>query len=95
MTVDNDTVRRIARLARIAVKDEDLAPLAGELNSILGWVEQLNEVDVADIAPMTSAVETTLKRRDDKVTAGNIPDDIVRNAPQSEHGFFVVPKVVE
>ncbi|HAM47489.1 MAG TPA: Asp-tRNA(Asn)/Glu-tRNA(Gln) amidotransferase GatCAB subunit C, partial [Alphaproteobacteria bacterium] len=65
MTVDNETVRRIARLARIAVKDEELPPLAGELNAILGWVEQLNEVDVAQVPPMTSAVEITLKQRED------------------------------
>lgn len=95
MTVDNETVRRIARLARIAVKDEELPPLAGELNAILGWVEQLNEVDVTQVPPMTSAVETTLKQREDDVTAGHIPDDVLKNAPESELGFFVVPKVVE
>lgn len=95
MTVDNDMVRRIARLARIAVKDDELAPLAGELNTILGWVEQLNEVDITGVEPMTSAVETTLKRRRDEVSAGHIPDDVLQNAPETEHGFFVVPKVVE
>jgi len=95
MSVDKDTVRRIARLARIAVKETELAPMADGLNAILGWVEQLNEVDTKGIEPMTSAVQTTLKRRDDTVTSGHMPQDILRNAPAVEHGFFVVPKVIE
>ncbi len=95
MSVDTDTVRRIARLARLAVAEEDLAPMARELNVILGWAEQLNEVDTSNVAPMTSAAETTLKRRADTVTDGHIQEAILRNAPLAEHGFFIVPKIVE
>jgi aspartyl-tRNA(Asn)/glutamyl-tRNA(Gln) amidotransferase subunit C len=95
MSVDKDTVRRIARLARLAVKDERVEPMAGELNQILAWVEQLKEVDIAGVPPMTSVVEQRLKMREDKVTAGGDAAAITANAPQSEQGFFVVPKVVE
>lgn len=95
MSVDKDTVRRIARLARIAVNEAELEPMAQELNTIIGWVEQLAGVDTKNVEPMTSAVQTTLKRRDDSVTTGHMPQDILRNAPASEHGFFVVPKVIE
>ena len=95
MSVDTDTVRRVARLARIAVPEEDLAPLAGELNSILGWVEQLGEVDVDGVEPMTSVTPMDLKRREDVVTDGNRRGDILANAPDAREGFFAVPKVVE
>ena len=95
MSVDIDTVRRVARLARIAVDEEDLAPLVGELNSILDWVEQLGEVDVEGVEPMTSVTPMALKKREDVVTDGNRRDDILLNAPDAREGFFVVPKVVE
>ena len=95
MSVDTDTVRRIAHLARIAVPDEDLAPMTGELNSILEWIEQLGEVDTSDVAPMTSAVETQLRWREDKVTDGGYPEKVTGNAPNGDDGFFTVPKVVE
>jgi len=95
MSVDQDTVRRIARLARIAVRDDELPALAGELNSILDWVEQLGEVDTNDVEPMTSAVAVTMKMREDVITSGNHQKDVTANAPQSEDGFYVVPRVVE
>jgi len=95
MSVDSDTVRRIARLARIAVDDEQVASMEKELNALLAWVEQLSEVNVEGVAPMTSVVEQKLKMRADLVTDGGRPEDILRNAPMSEEGFFVVPKVVE
>ena len=95
MSVDSDTVRRIARLARIAVDDEQVASMEKELNALLAWVEQLSEVNVEGVAPMTSVVEQKLKMRADLVTGGGRPEDILRNAPMSEEGFFVVPKVVE
>jgi aspartyl-tRNA(Asn)/glutamyl-tRNA(Gln) amidotransferase subunit C len=95
MSVDADTVRRIAHLARIAVADEEIEHLQRELNAILAFVEQLSELDVANIEPMTSVIPMQLKKRDDKVTDGNIAEDIVRNAPATEDHFFVVPKVVE
>lgn len=95
MSVDKDTVRRIARLARLAVKDERVEPMVNELNQILAWVEQLKEVDVEGVPPMTSVVEQRLKMREDKVSAGGDAKAITANAPASEEGFFVVPKVVE
>ena len=95
MSVDSKTVRRVARLARLKVNEEDVPRLAVELNAILAFVEQLNEVDVTGIAPMTSVVSTATKMRDDVVTDGNYPKDITRNAPISEDDFFMVPKVVE
>ncbi len=95
MALDTDTVRRIARLARIHIPDEDLAPLAGELSNIIGWVEQLAEVDTEGVAPMTSVVETTLKQRDDVVDDGGYADQVLANAPDAADGFFTVPKVVE
>jgi aspartyl-tRNA(Asn)/glutamyl-tRNA(Gln) amidotransferase subunit C len=95
MAIDKATVLRIAQLARIEVKDETLDELAGELNGILAWVEQLGEVDTEGVAPMTSVVEVNLPRRDDSVTDGGIRDDILANAPEAEDGFFVVPKVIE
>lgn len=95
MSVDSATVRRIARLARIAVTDEEAARLEGELSGILTWVEQLGEVDTEGVEPMTSVIPMTMKTRDDKVTDGGCADDIVRNAPAAEDHFFAVPKVVE
>jgi aspartyl-tRNA(Asn)/glutamyl-tRNA(Gln) amidotransferase subunit C len=95
MSVDQDTVRRIARLARIAVADEDVPHLQGELNAILAFVEQLNEVDVEGVEPMTSVTPMRMKKRQDGVTDGGYPAEIVRNAPATEDNFFLVPKVVE
>lgn len=95
MSVDLDTVKRVARLARIAVSDEQAEKMQGELNRILVFVEQLNEVDVEGVEPMTSVVETSMKKRQDVVTDGWKAEDIVANAPVSEDGFFMVPKVVE
>ena len=95
MSVDADTVRRIAHLARIAVKEEEVAHLQGELNAMLAFVEQLSEVDVEGVEPMTSVTPMAMKMREDEVTDGEIAADIVRNAPASEDNFFLVPKVVE
>ncbi len=95
MSLDKATVRRIAQLARLRVDEERLAPLAQELNNILGWIEQLNEVDTADVAPMTSVVEMTLARRRDQVSDGALADQVTANGPETEGSFFVVPKVVE
>jgi aspartyl-tRNA(Asn)/glutamyl-tRNA(Gln) amidotransferase subunit C len=95
MSVDADTVRRVALLARIAVAEDEVENLRGELNAILAFVEQLAEVDVKGIEPMTSVTPMAMKMRDDKVTDGGIADDIIANAPAHEHHFFLVPKVVE
>lgn len=95
MSFDKTTIARISRLARIATTEAEQERLAGELGGILAWVEQLDEVDVAGVEPMTSVVEMSLKAREDVVSDGGRAADIVRNAPQSAHGFFVVPKVVE
>jgi aspartyl-tRNA(Asn)/glutamyl-tRNA(Gln) amidotransferase subunit C len=95
MSVDIDTVKRVARLARIAVSDTEAAGLQSELNTILGFVEQLNEVDVAGVEPMTSVVAMAMKQRDDVVTAGGEADKVLANAPARDGSFFVVPKVVE
>ena len=95
MTVDAATVRRIAHLARIAVADDEIDHLAGELNAILAFVEQLAQVNVEGVEPMTSVTPMDMKKRADEVTDGGIPDDIVRNAPATEGHFFLVPKVVE
>jgi len=95
MSVDADTVRHIARLARIAVSDAEVAALAPELSNILGWIEQLGEVDVAGVEPMTAVIPNQLRLRDDVVTTGGIQADILANAPVAEHGFFAVPKVIE
>ena len=95
MSVDADTVRRIAHLARIAVKEEEVAHLQGELNAMLAFVAQLSEVDVEGVEPMTSVTPMAMKMREDEVTDGEIAADIVRNAPASEDNFFLVPNVVE
>lgn len=95
MSVDTRTVRHIAKLARIAVSDAEVEALAPELSNILGWIEQLGEVDVAGVEPMTAVIPNTLRLRDDIVTEGDIQSDILANAPLAEHGFFAVPKVIE
>jgi aspartyl-tRNA(Asn)/glutamyl-tRNA(Gln) amidotransferase subunit C len=95
MTVTIDTVKRVARLARIAVDDADAERMTGELNAILGFVEQLNEVDVSGVEPMTSVTPMEMKKRQDVVTDGDKAGDIVANAPATEENFFLVPKVVE
>jgi aspartyl-tRNA(Asn)/glutamyl-tRNA(Gln) amidotransferase subunit C len=95
MSVDKDTVKRIARLARLALDDEHAGAMQKELNAILAWVEQLKEVDVGGAAPLTSVVAQKLKMREDVVTDGGYPADLMKNAPLSEDDFFVVPKVVE
>jgi aspartyl-tRNA(Asn)/glutamyl-tRNA(Gln) amidotransferase subunit C len=95
MSVDAVTVRRIAHLARIAVADEEVEHLRGELNAILAFVEQLGEVDVAGVEPMTSVTPMRMKQRPDVVTDGDIADQILRNAPATEGNYFLVPKVVE
>jgi aspartyl-tRNA(Asn)/glutamyl-tRNA(Gln) amidotransferase subunit C len=95
MSVDADTVRRVAHLARIAVVEDEVASLQGELNAILAFVEQLSEADVEGVEPMTSVTPMAMKMRDDKVTDGGIADAIIANAPAHEHHFFLVPKVVE
>ena len=95
MSVDATTVRHIAKLARIAVTDAEVAALAPELTNILGWVEQLQEVDVEGVQPMTAVIPNTLRLREDEVTDGGIRDEVLKNAPVAEHGFFAVPKVIE
>ena len=95
MAIDARTVRRVAHLARIAEPEERIEPLARELSGILGWIEQLNEVDVDGVEPMTSNVAQPLRLRDDAVTDGAKVDAVLSNAPKSADGFFVVPKVVE
>lgn len=95
MSVDRATVKRVAHLARIRVTDEDAEAFRGELNAILGFVEQLNEVDVAGVEPMTSVLPMDMKQRQDRVTDGGKAADIVANAPATEDNFFLVPKVVE
>lgn len=95
MAIDAATVRRVAHLARIKTPEERLEPLAQELNGILAWIEQLNEVDVTGVEPMTSNVAQPLRLREDIVTDGNKVADVLGNAPRSADGFFVVPKVVE
>jgi len=95
MSVDADTVRRIAHLARVAVPESDIEHLRGELNAILAFVEQLQEVNIDGVEPMTSVTPMAMKKRADVVTDGGIADDIVKNAPQSHDNFFLVPKVVE
>ena len=95
MSVDATTVKKVASLARIAITDADAEKLVPELNNILGWIEQLGEVDTSSVEPMTAVIPNTLRLRDDVVTEGGQRDAILANAPQGEHGFFTVPKVVE
>ena len=95
MSVDTTIVARIAHLARIKVPEEDLSALTGDLNNILDWVEQLSEVNTDDVSPMTSVVHAQLPRRDDVVNDGDKQDAVLANAPDAQHGFYAVPKVVE
>ena len=95
MSVDVVTVRKIARLARIRIDESDVAPLAGELSAILGWIEQLAKVDTAGVTPMTAVIPKALAWRDDAVTDGNVRERVLGNAPVSEYGFYAVPKVIE
>ena len=99
MSIDKDTVRKVARLARIAEPEQRLEPLAKEISGILGWIEQLNEVDVEGVEAMASAVDISMPMREDVLqdgpTGGGQPDNVVANAPKTEDHFFVVPKVVE
>ena len=95
MSVDTATVRKIARLARIAMSDDEAAALVPELNNILGWVEQLDEVDTDGVEPLAAVIPNRLRLRDDVVTDGGIRDRVLANAPDGEHGFFTVPKVIE
>ncbi|MFC7050284.1 Asp-tRNA(Asn)/Glu-tRNA(Gln) amidotransferase subunit GatC [Emcibacter nanhaiensis] len=95
MSVDKDTVAKIAHLARIKVPEEKLEPLVGELNNILDWVEMLSEVDTDGVEPLTSVADVTLPMREDKITDGGYRDDVLANAPEAQHGFFAVPKVIE
>ena len=95
MSVTSEQVRHIANLARIAMGDEEIERLVPELNNILGWVEQLGEVDTEGVEPLATVIEQKLRLRDDAVTDGSCRDDILANAPEAEHGFFAVPKVIE
>jgi len=95
MSVDKDTVRRIAKLSRIALDEARVAPMVDELNGIFAWVQQLNEVNIDGVPPMTSVVEQRLKMREDEITDGGNANELMANAPQGEDHFFVVPNVVE
>ena len=95
MSVDAATVKRIGRLARIRVEEAEVEKYQGEINAILGFVEQLGEVDVSGVEPMTSVTPMQLRRREDKVTDGGYPERVVKNAPLTEDNFFMVPKVIE
>jgi aspartyl-tRNA(Asn)/glutamyl-tRNA(Gln) amidotransferase subunit C len=95
MSVDHATVRKIASLARIAASDAEVEAMVPELNNILGWIEQLGEVDTSAVEPMTAVIANTLRLRDDVVSDGDMRDKILANAPAAEHGFFGVPKVIE
>jgi len=95
MSVDTNTVRKIASLARIAVTDGEVEAMTGELNNILGWVEQLGEVATDGVEPLAAVIPNHLRLREDLITDGDIRDGVLANAPQAEHGFFAVPKVIE
>lgn len=95
MSVDTKDVKKVASLARIAISDADAERLAPELNNILSWIEQLGEVDTSAVEPMTAVIANKLRLREDVVTDGDQRDAILANAPQGEHGFFTVPKVIE
>ena len=95
MSVTSQQVRHIAKLARIGMTDAEIEALVPELNNILGWVEQLGEVDTDGVDPLTAVIDQKLRLRDDVVNDGNIRDDILANAPEAQHGFFAVPKVIE
>ena len=95
MSVNTEQVRHIARLARIAMSDSEVEAMVPELNNLLGWVEQLGEVETEGVEPLTAVIDQKLRLRDDVVTDGNIRDAVLANAPAAEHGFFAVPKVIE
>ena len=95
MSVNVEQVRHIAKLARIAMSDAEVEAMVPELNNILGWVEQLGEVDTEGVEPLTAVIEQKLRLRDDVIDDGNIRDDVLANAPEAQHGFFAVPKVIE
>jgi len=95
MSVSPEQVRHIAKLARIAMSDEELDRLLPELNNILGWVEQLGEVNTDGVQPLTAVIDQKLRLREDVVNDGNIRDQVLANAPEAQHGFFAVPKVIE
>ena len=95
MSIDTPTVKKVASLARIAITDEEAGRLAPELDNILGWIEQLGEVDTSAVEPMTTVIHNRLRLRDDIVTDGGVRDKVLANAPVAEHGFFAVPKVIE
>jgi aspartyl-tRNA(Asn)/glutamyl-tRNA(Gln) amidotransferase subunit C len=95
MSVDTATVRHIAKLARIAVTDAEAEALVPELNNILGWIEQLSEVDTEGVEPLTAVIDQKLRLRPDAVTVDDIRDEVLANAPDAQHGFFAVPKVIE
>ena len=95
MSVSPEQVRHIAKLARIAMSEEELARLGPELNAIIGWVEQLGEVNTDGVEPLTAVIDQKLRLREDAVTDGDIRDDVLANAPEAQHGFFAVPKVIE
>ena len=95
MSVDTATVRHIAKLARLQMSDAEVEALVPELNNILGWVEQLGEVDTDGVEPLTAVIDQQLRLREDQVTDGGIRDEVLANAPEAQHGFFAVPKVIE
>ncbi len=95
MSVNPEQVRHIAKLARIAMSDGEIEALVPELNNILGWVDQLSQVNTDGVEPLTAVIANTLRLREDVVTDGNVRDDVLANAPNAEHGFFAVPKVIE
>ena len=95
MSVNEQQVRHVARLARLALGDDEIAKMVPELNNILNWVEQLAEVDTDGVEPLTAVIDNKLRLRDDVVNDGNVRDDILKNAPDAQHGFFAVPKVIE
>ena len=95
MSVSTQQVRHIAKLARIAMSDDEIERLAPELNNILGWIEQLSEVNTDGVEPLTAVIDQKLRLRDDVVTDGGIRDEVLANAPDAQHGFFAVPKVIE
>ena len=95
MSVTDKEVRHVAKLARLAISEEEIARMVPELNNILGWVEQLGEVDTDGVEPLTAVIDNQLRLRDDVVNDGDCRDDILANAPDAQHGFFAVPKVIE
>jgi aspartyl-tRNA(Asn)/glutamyl-tRNA(Gln) amidotransferase subunit C len=95
MSVDTATVRHIARLARLKMSDAEVEAMVPELNNILGWVEQLGEVNTDGVEPLTAVIDQPLRLREDRVTDGSIRDEVLANAPEAQHGFFAVPKVIE